>query len=145
MNRMKLAFEHDGTATGIAMRATERGREASLIAMVYGDRRDAFLMLDREEHKKRARTSVRILSIDAWRDGDGWQWNNWFRVGSITLAELVLLDTPRKQIGYMRRMGYLSAKSAGRVRVDDDGSLNLTFLDRGTEEPLFAIEYGAHD
>lgn len=34
-------YSQDGTATGIAMRATDRGRELSLIAMVQGDRRDA--------------------------------------------------------------------------------------------------------
>ena len=34
-------FRTDGTATGIAMRASERGRDASLVAMVLGDRVDA--------------------------------------------------------------------------------------------------------
>lgn len=34
-------YSQDGTATGIAMRATDKGREFSLIAMVQGDRRDA--------------------------------------------------------------------------------------------------------
>lgn len=37
-------FHTDGTDTGIAMRATEKGRSDSLIAMVQGDRRDALVI-----------------------------------------------------------------------------------------------------
>lgn len=42
---LRYAFETDGTKGGIEMRATLRGRDASLVAMVSGDRRDAALML----------------------------------------------------------------------------------------------------
>lgn len=85
---------------------------------------------------------MNILSIDAWRDADsGWTWNNWFRIGSITRAELDALDTDRKILRYMRASGYLSAQSAGRVSVDDDG-YNVVILARGTREPIFAIAYG---
>lgn len=37
-------YWYDGTSTGIAMRATDKGRIDSLIAMVQGDRRDALIM-----------------------------------------------------------------------------------------------------
>jgi hypothetical protein len=38
------AFESDGTDGGIAMRATLRGRDSTLVGMVLGDRRDARAM-----------------------------------------------------------------------------------------------------
>lgn len=84
---------------------------------------------------------VSILSIDAWRDGEGWTWNNWFRVGSISVAELATLKTNRQILAYMRREGYLSDYSAGRVTVDDD-QYNLVICDRGNLMPVFAIAYG---
>lgn len=37
-------YWYDGTATGIEMRAADKGRSDSLIAMVQGDRRDAAIM-----------------------------------------------------------------------------------------------------
>jgi hypothetical protein len=43
----------------------------------------------------------------------------------------------------MREQGYLSAKSAGRVAIDDD-QYNVVIVAKGTREPLFAIEYGAN-
>lgn len=53
-------FTKDGTDTGIQMRATERGRSGSLIAMIQGDRRDADTML--------ARHSINAYN-DYWRLG----------------------------------------------------------------------------
>lgn len=59
---------------------------------------------------------VTILSIDAWRNGPGWDWNNWFKVGKIDLATVVTLKTNRKILRYMRKEGYLSADSGVRSR-----------------------------
>lgn len=85
--------------------------------------------------------TVRVLSIDAWREAEGgWAWNNWYAAGEVPRA--VLDYTPRRLIGYMRREGFLSAGSVGRVAVEDDG-YNLVLVERGTRMPAFAIEYGA--
>lgn len=79
-----------------------------------------------------------ILSIDAWRDGAGsWTWNNWFRVGEVE----DIPPTTRQILRFMRAEGYLSAKSAGLVMVDDDG-YNLVICKRSNGCPLFAICYG---
>lgn len=84
--------------------------------------------------------TLNILSIDAWRDGGSWAWNNWHRVGTVDRA---LIDvTPRRLFRALRDAGYLSGASAGRVAVDDDG-YNVVICDRATREPLFAIEYGS--
>lgn len=85
--------------------------------------------------------TVSILSVDAWRYDGGWTWNQWWKVGEIDLATLEGLDTNRKILAYMRREGYLSAESAGRVTVDDD-QYNLVICERGNLMPVFAIAYG---
>lgn len=81
-----------------------------------------------------------VLSIDAWRGCEGgWDWNNWHGVG---YAPVEVVDyTPRRLLAWMRSEGFLSAQSAGRVAVQDDG-YNLTIIDRRNGCPLYAIEYG---
>ena len=87
---------------------------------------------------------MRILSIDAWRDPcGGWTWNQWFNRGTITRAEFDrIADSPRRTLRWLRENGALSAFSAGRVRVEDDG-YNLVICSRADGEPLIALEYGA--
>ncbi len=79
----------------------------------------------------------RLLSIDAWRDGPCWQWNNWFN-----LEEDIYVHpdaTPRTIFKTLRDSGYLSDYSKGRVRLEDDG-YNLVIENRNTGEPIFALE-----
>ena len=84
----------------------------------------------------------RILSIDAWRSTDGgWQWNNWHSIGECPL-EVTGLGT-RAFLKWLRENGILTAKSAGRVRVEDD-QFNLVIVERHSGEPLIAVEYGLH-
>ena len=86
---------------------------------------------------------LKILSIDAWRDGDGgWTWNNHYKVGEISLEDFDKLTTNRRLLGYMRKHDYLSGRSQGLVRVDNPGCYDGVFIelqDRRTGEPLFAI------
>lgn len=83
---------------------------------------------------------MRVLSIDAWRDGDGWQWNNWHVVGH---CEPAIADlSVRKLLRWMRAEGYLGEGSKGAVTIEDD-QYNVVILDRRTLEPLYALEYGA--
>lgn len=96
---------------------------------------------------------LRILSIDAWRDGPGWTWNNWHHVGDISKADFEALSDDangaplqahkanRKILAMFRERGYLRSTSGGKCSVDDDGH-NVVVQARGTGEPLFAIEYG---
>ena len=80
-----------------------------------------------------------VLSIDAWHNGDGWEWNQWYNCGQIKID----LDSDNRTIlKAMRDGGGLSDNSKGKVTVEDD-QYNLVILDRATREPLFAIEYGS--
>lgn len=84
--------------------------------------------------------SIRLLSIDSWRDECGWTWNNWHSLARVpaTWADLPV----RKLLWTLREHGYLAASSAGRVAIEDDG-YNVVIKARGTGEPLYALEYGA--
>jgi len=79
----------------------------------------------------------RLLSIDAWRNEDGWTWNNWY-----TIEEDIYLGYPitnRKLLAFCRRNGWLSEESKGKLIVEDDG-YNIVILTKGTKEPLYAFE-----
>lgn len=80
-----------------------------------------------------------LLSIDAWRDGSSWTWNNWHKVARVPVA--LADNTPRALLHWLRSFGYLTSGSAGRVAIEDDG-YNIVIVARGTREPLFAIAYG---
>jgi hypothetical protein len=84
-----------------------------------------------------------LLSIDAWRDDMGWTWNAWYSLEKdIYIAETE--TTPRKVFAMLRKWGFLSNESKGRVQLDDDG-YNLVIEDRNTGEPILALCYGAED
>jgi len=85
-------------------------------------------------------TTIRILSIDAWRDGPSWTWNNWFHVASIERDELP--KGTRSILRMLRERGMLTDRSKGRVAIEDD-QYNLVIIEKGNRRPLFAIEYGA--
>lgn len=85
-------------------------------------------------------TSINVLSIDAWADGeDSWTWNAWHKVGSCPLTTCDL--EPAAIIQFMIDEGYLRPGTADRLEVDDD-QYNMVIIDADTREPLFALEYG---
>lgn len=84
-------------------------------------------------------TQCSLLSIDAWRDADGWQWNNWHKVARVPVSLAGM--KPRALLSWLRSFGYLGSRSQGRIAVEDDG-YNVVILARGTREPLLAIAYG---
>ena len=79
-----------------------------------------------------------VLSIDAWGNlEDGYEWNQWFNVGSIDID----LDAEDRQIiQAMVNAGYLTSAALESAEVEDDG-FNIVILDKETREPVFAIEY----
>lgn len=80
-----------------------------------------------------------VLSIDAWGNPqDGYEWNQWFHVGTI---DLDLDDENRNIIRAMVDAGYLTAAALESAAVEDD-DYNLVIIDKETREPAFAIEYG---
>ena len=79
-----------------------------------------------------------VLSIDAWGNlEDGYEWNQWFNVGTI---DLDLDDENRDIIRAMVDAGYLTKAGLDVAEVEDDG-YNIVILDKETREPVFAIEY----
>jgi hypothetical protein len=82
----------------------------------------------------------KILSIDAWgNQDDGYEWNNWHKVGSWS-------SIPKTDKGILKKMiadGYLTQKALTGCVVEDD-QYNYVICDKKTGEPLFAIEYGSH-
>ena len=86
--------------------------------------------------------TANILSIDAWRESNqGWSWDDWHTVGTITKEEFETLTTNRKILRYMRDEGYLNESSKGLCCVDDD-QYNIVICEKSTGRPLYAIEYG---
>lgn len=86
-----------------------------------------------------------VLSIDAWRQPDGWTWNNWHRIGKVDGATVDSWGYPvkaRRVLAWARREGYLTSRSIGRCAIDDDG-YNVIIVDRSTGEPLLAVEIGS--
>jgi hypothetical protein len=79
----------------------------------------------------------RLVSIDAWRDMDGWTWNQSYTLqNGVELADDI---TPRKLFAWLRENGYLSDYSKGRVRLQDDWPI-LEIQHKDTFEPIFAFE-----
>ena len=80
-----------------------------------------------------------VLSIDAWGNlEDGYEWNQWFNVGTIDLD----LDAEDRQIiQAMVNAGYLTQQGLDVCDIEDD-NYNLVIVDRETREPVLAIEYG---
>lgn len=82
--------------------------------------------------------SYNILSIDAYKYDNGWNWNNWFNAGKI---EIDIDASNRTIFKALRENGYLSDYSKGRVSLNDDG-YNLVICERSNNMPVFAIVYG---
>ena len=85
---------------------------------------------------------MRILSIDTWGNKeDGYEWNNWHTVGTIDKATFESLKTDKQVLAYMRREGYIVTGNGRYVYINDD-QYNKVIIDKHTDCPLYAIEYG---
>jgi len=77
-----------------------------------------------------------LRSIDAWRNDGNWEWNNSFLIEeNIYLADDT---TPRELFKFMRRNGWLTDYSKGRVLMSDNGDI-IEIQDRNNYQPLFAF------
>ena len=81
---------------------------------------------------------LQVYIIDACRDEGGWYWNQWFKRG--TIPEDVLITTNRKLLSYLRKEGFISFYSKGRVALENDG-INIVVMLKSTRQPFLAIEY----
>jgi hypothetical protein len=87
---------------------------------------------------------LKLLSIDAWREPEGgWTWND-LRIVERDWYWSPESLKPRQLLRRLRKSGYLTDASKGRVRVevvaDDwhDGTL-IEIQDKNTREPLLAL------
>ena len=84
---------------------------------------------------------MNILSIDAWNHGDdGWQWNAWYRLGTISKAEFERIEKEEGFIQWFIDEGYVK-NFPSKLEIWDDGD-NIQIQDKESGEPLFVIECG---
>ena len=79
-----------------------------------------------------------LIGIDAWRDDCGWTWNNHFILEHDICFGINSL-TPRKILAALRKWGYLSEYSKGKVRIDNSINECLVIENRNTGEPVLAL------
>lgn len=79
-----------------------------------------------------------ILSIEAWRYDDGWNWNSWQTL-DFGLVEFADKDmTARKVLKWARDENLLSDRSKGKCCLENDG-YQITINNRNTGEPLYSL------
>lgn len=85
---------------------------------------------------------MRILSIDAWGNKeDGYEWNNWFNVGTISKEEFESLKTDKQVAAWFHANGFTTSSDMRSIYIEDD-QYNIVICEKKTMLPLFAIEYG---
>lgn len=86
------------------------------------------------------KVEYQVVSIEAWREPDGgWFWNAAYNLPvkpSFDPDEM----TPRKLLRLLREEDVLSNWSKGRVRVVEFGECDFEVQDKGTREPLIAVQ-----
>lgn len=90
----------------------------------------------------------KVLSIDAWNDGDSWTWNNWFNNGEYDSLENGELNE-ENALGYFFNE-YYSLNERNKSIKDflenydiDDDQYNLVLVRKSDRMPIYAIEYGS--
>jgi hypothetical protein len=84
---------------------------------------------------------MKILSIDAWANEDGWDWNSWAVVGDISKEDFEKLKTDKQIAVWMEENGFTTTSDMRRILIDDD-QYNKVLCERKSKMPVFAIEYG---
>ena len=84
---------------------------------------------------------MKVLSIDAWNDNNGWSWNNWFKVGEISKAEFEALKSDKAIATWFKDNGFTTSDDMRQITIEDD-QYNIVICEKKGGKPLFAIEYG---
>jgi hypothetical protein len=84
---------------------------------------------------------MKILSIDAWAEPEGWTWNAWYHVGDISKEDFEKLKTDKQIAVWMEEHGFTTTSDMRRILIFDDG-YNVVLCERKSRMPVFAIEYG---
>lgn len=87
-------------------------------------------------------STFKVLSIDAWGEGDSWTWNNWFTNESVfsgVLNEENALEFFWNEFSN----GTLSFDEFKEKYEIDDDQYNLVLVRKDNQMPILAIEYGS--
>lgn len=85
---------------------------------------------------------MKVLSIDAWGNkNDGYEWNNWFNVGTIDKEVFESLKTDKQIAQWFCDNDYTTNSDMRMITIYDD-QYNIVICKKKTGQPLFAIEYG---
>ena len=84
---------------------------------------------------------MKVLSIDAWAEGESWTWNNSFTVGEISKEDFEKLETDQDYSTWFHENGFTASDDLTLCSIDDD-QYNVVVCDADNNRPLFAIEYG---
>lgn len=83
----------------------------------------------------------RILQIDAWATEGYWTWNNWHHVGTYHESEYGELTEETALQCFANKLSADLSELKQKAYIDDDQH-NLVLVNKETDEPIFAIEYG---
>ena len=83
---------------------------------------------------------MKILSIDAWAEEDGWSWNTWNTVGDISKEDFEKLKTDKEIAVWMEEHGFTTTSDMRKILIDDDG-FNVVLCERKSKMPVFAVVY----
>lgn len=85
---------------------------------------------------------MRVLSIDAWGNKqDGYDWNNWHNVGTISKLDFEALKTDKQIAQWFMDNGFTTTSDMRQITIEDDQH-NIVICEKKSGQPLFAIEYG---
>lgn len=86
-----------------------------------------------------------LLSIDAWRDDGGWDWNDLHKVeeGIMIAEDSPIINDARKCLKWFRDQGFLTEYSKGKCKVDFNNDiidgLLIVIENKNTGEPVLAL------
>jgi hypothetical protein len=84
---------------------------------------------------------MKILSIEAWANEDGWSWNSWSVVGDISKRDFEKLTTDKKVAVWMYDNDFTTTSDMRKILIEDDGH-NVVLCEKKSRRPIYAIEYG---
>lgn len=97
----------------------------------------------------------KILSIDAWAgpcfdgehteetcDCNNWEWNNWFNVGYFYESEYGKL-TEKSALKCLATKLSVSVEELSENHMIEDDQYNYVLINKTTNQPYYAIEYGS--
>lgn len=74
--------------------------------------------------------TITILSIDAWASPSGWDWNAWYKIGTIESETLDTLDSDAKILEWLTTEGYLKpGLELGKTVEIVDDQYNIVICD----------------